>query len=398
MSEAELQDQSGQGAAPTRVTVALSGAPYDILVGPGLVAGLAEALQPFLARPRLFLVTEERVAALHLPAVRAALEEAGIAVEVLILPPGEASKSFAQLEALCRQLIDLQIERSDLLVALGGGVVGDLVGFAAAILLRGIDFIQLPTTLLAQVDSSVGGKTAIDIPEGKNLIGAFHQPRLVVADSDFLASLPARELRAGYAEVVKYGLLGDADFFAWLEEAGAAVLAGEGAALRHAVVVSCQAKAGIVARDELEAGERALLNLGHTFAHALETTQGYDGALLHGEAVSMGMVLAFQLSARLGLCDREAARTVERHLTSLGLPTTAAGLRCEGLSGAGLLALMQRDKKVSAGRVTFVLARGIGQAFLAKDVEPARVEALLDDWLAACDKDSTLRGDSARLQ
>jgi len=375
--------ETGSGEAERIVEVALGARTYRILVGRGLLAGLGARLAGILTRPRVLLVTEERVAAYHLPAVEHALRAAGIAVESLILPAGEETKSFAHLEDLCRDLIRRGLERSDLLLALGGGVIGDLVGFAAAILLRGIDFVQLPTTLLAQVDSSVGGKTAIDVPEGKNLVGAFHQPRLVVADSDLLRTLPRREMRAGYAEVVKYGLLGDRAFFDWLQAEGAAVIAGEAAALQQAVARSCRAKAAIVAEDEREAGKRALLNLGHTFGHALEAAVGYDGRLLHGEAVSIGMRLAFDLSARLGLCAAGEARLVREHLDRLGLPTGAGLLAESALNARQLLALMQRDKKVAAGRINFVLARAIGDAFVSGDVDPAEVEALLDDWLRA---------------
>ncbi|MBC6416553.1 MAG: 3-dehydroquinate synthase [Rhodospirillales bacterium] len=373
----------GSGGAEQIVEVALGARTYEILVGRGLLAGLGARLAGILTRPRVLLVTEERVAAHHLPAVERALRAAGIAVESLILPAGEATKSFARLEDLCRDLIRRGLERSDLLLALGGGVIGDLVGFAAAILLRGIDFVQVPTTLLAQVDSSVGGKTAIDVPEGKNLVGAFHQPRLVVADSDLLRTLPRREMRAGYAEVVKYGLLGDRAFFDWLQAEGAAVIAGEAAALQQAVARSCQAKAAIVAEDEQEAGKRALLNLGHTFGHALEAAAGYDGRLLHGEAVSIGMRLAFDLSARLGICAAGEARLVREHLDRLGLPTGSGLLAQAALTARQLLAVMQRDKKVAAGRISFVLARAIGDAFVSEAVDPAEVEALLDDWLRA---------------
>jgi len=367
---------------PTTVTVALGAQSYDVLVGPGLLESLGRLVQPLARRRRVFLVSEERVASFHLAPATAALQGAGLRVESLVLPPGEGTKCFAVLEELCRELIRRGMERSDLLLALGGGVIGDLVGFAAAVLLRGVDFVQVPTTLLAQVDSSVGGKTAIDVPEGKNLIGAFHQPRLVVADSDLLRCLPAREMRAGYAEVVKYGLLGDAAFFAWLEEQGRAVLACEPAAVREAVVASCRAKAGVVARDEREAGERALLNLGHTFGHALEAAVGYDGRLLHGEGVAMGMSLAFGISTRLGLCPEADTRRVIDHLQSLGLPTAADSLAVPGLTGARLVALMQHDKKVADGRITFILVRGIGKAFVARDVDIAEVEAFLDAWLA----------------
>ncbi len=375
--------RSAGSPGPAKVTVALGGRPYDILVGPGLIDGLPDRLAPLLKRPRVFLVTEERVAALHLERVAAALERGGLQVERIVLPAGEATKSFQHLEQFCREVISRQLERSDLLLALGGGVIGDLVGFAAAILLRGVGFVQIPTTLLAQVDSSVGGKTAIDIPEGKNLVGAFHQPRLVVADSDLLATLSARELRAGYAEVVKYGLLGDLAFFEWLERHGAELLAGDEVALNHAVVTSCEAKAGVVARDELEAGERALLNLGHTFGHALEAAVGYGDRLLHGEGVSIGLGLAFALSAELGFCTRQEAVRVERHLDRLGMPTKASFLETDGLSAKQLVGLMMRDKKVADGRITFILARAIGEAFIARDIDLARVEALLDSWLAA---------------
>ncbi len=377
-----LERGTTDGSAVESLSVALGARSYDILVGRALFQRMAQDVAPMLRRPRVFLVTEERVAAHHLSAARAALEGQGIAVESLILPPGEASKSFHQLEQLCRELISRGLERSDLLIALGGGVVGDLVGFAAAVLLRGVAFVQVPSTLLAQVDSSVGGKTAIDIPEGKNLIGAFHQPRLVVADCALLDTLPDREMRAGYAEVVKYGFLGDRGFFDWLEQEGEAVLARRPAALQEAVLRSCAAKAGVVARDEQEAGERALLNLGHTFGHALEAAVGYDDRLLHGEAVSLGMRLAFDLSARLGLCDPAEASTVRAHLSRLGLPTEASFLADVPLSGRQLVGLMQRDKKVAAGRITFVLARSIGEAFLAHDVNTDDVETLLDDWLA----------------
>ncbi len=355
---------------------------YDILVGTGLLDRMAEEVGGLARRRKVFLVSEARVADHHLAPVTAALEARGLAVESLVLPPGESSKSFSQLERICRDLIGLGLERSDLLLALGGGVVGDLVGFAAAILLRGVGFVQLPTTLLAQVDSSVGGKTAIDIPEGKNLVGAFHQPRLVVADTDFLQTLPEREMRAGYAEVVKYGFLGDRAFFDWLQTAGAAVLRREEWALQEAVLRSCEAKAAIVVRDEQEAGERALLNLGHTFAHALEAAVGFDERLLHGEAVSLGMRLAFDLSVRLGHCDAEEARLATAHLRGLGLPTEARFLEGVALDAGQLVALMQRDKKVAAGRITFILVRSIGEAFVARDVDLVEVKSVLETWLA----------------
>jgi 3-dehydroquinate synthase len=309
------------------------------------------------------------VAQHHGERLAAALEAGGIATDVIAIPPGEGSKSFAGLEDLCARLLALGLDRGDVIIAFGGGVVGDLAGFAAAIYKRGIDFIQIPTTLLAQVDSSVGGKTAIDTPAGKNLIGAFHQPRAVLADLDVLATLPLREVRAGYAEVLKHGLLGDEVYFAWLEAHTPAVLALDIAALSQAVVRSVEMKAEIVAEDEREAGRRALLNLGHTFAHALESETGYGDALLHGEAVGVGCALAFRLSAELGHCTADAAARAERAIAAAGLPTRLHALPGAPFSAERLLTHMAQDKKAEAGRLTFVLARGIGDAFVAKDVD-----------------------------
>jgi len=371
------------GSGPDRLVVELGSRRYDILIGPGLLAEAGQRLRPLLRRPRVLVVTDETVARLHLPRLAAGLAAAGIAHDAVVLPPGEGSKDFAHLEQLCQRLIGLGLERSDLIVALGGGVIGDLAGFAAAILLRGVGFVQLPTTLLAQVDSSVGGKTAIDLPQGKNLVGAFHQPRLVLADIETLATLPRRELLAGYAEVVKYGLIDRPDFFAWLETAGPRLLAGDPAALRQAVLTSCAAKAAVVARDETESGDRALLNLGHTFGHALEAEAGYGERLLHGEGVAIGLVLAFELSARLGLCPPEDAQRVARHLQAAGLPTDPAPLLGRGAEAGRLLQHMRRDKKVADGRITFILARGIGRAVIARDVDPAAVEQFLAERLAA---------------
>ena len=367
------------------LTVELGSRRYDIRVGQGLLAEAGRHIAPLLRRPRVFVVSDSTVAGLHLPALAAGLAAQGIAHQAIVLPPGEGTKDFAHLERLCRALVEQRCERSDLIVALGGGVIGDITGFAAAILLRGIGFVQIPTTLLAQVDSSVGGKTAIDLPEGKNLVGAFHQPRLVLADTGVLATLPPRELLAGYAEVAKYGLIDQPDFFAWLEEHGRALVAGDPALLRQAVVTSCAAKAAIVARDETETGDRALLNLGHTFGHALETEAGYGDRLLHGEGVALGMLLAFQLSVRLGLCPAEDAARGERHLAAVGLPTDPRGAlgQGSGVDPARLIAHMRRDKKVQDGRITFILARGIGRAFIARDVDPALAERLLADRLAA---------------
>jgi 3-dehydroquinate synthase len=327
------------------------------------------------------------VARLHLTRLRAALDGSGIAHQSVILPPGEHTKDFSFLQKLTGDLLEIGIERSTVLIAFGGGVIGDLAGFAAAVLLRGIDFVQVPTTLLAQVDSSVGGKTAIDMPQGKNLVGAFHQPRLVLADVDLLKTLPKREVLAGYAEVVKYGLINDPAFFEWLETNGEAVVRIDAAAARQAVATSCRAKAAVVAADEREQGDRALLNLGHTFAHALETETGYGPDLLHGEAVAVGTALAFDLSARLGLCPAADAARVRRHLRAVGLPGALGDIKTPGgqrrWNVGALLAHMGRDKKVRDGKVTFILARGIGRAFQAPGIDLATVEAVLAEAAAA---------------
>ena len=365
----------------TTVRVELAERSYDIVIGEGLLAGAGPYLTPILARQRVVIVSDETVAGLHLAALQASLNKAGIDNDAVSIPPGEGSKNFAQLQSLLDRLIELRVERRDTVLALGGGVIGDLAGFAAAILRRGIDFIQLPTTLLSQVDSSVGGKTAINAAQGKNLIGAFYQPRLVLADVAALASLPARELRAGYGEVVKYGLINDFAFFEWLEKNGADLLAGSTDALRHAVAVSCRSKAAIVARDEREHGDRALLNLGHTFAHALEAEAGYDGRVLHGEAVSVGLNMAFTLSRRLDLCPSQDSERVRRHLSAMGLPTEAGQLGLDGLTAEIMLAHMRQDKKVADGQLTFVLARGIGRSFITKDVDEGTVREMLQDAL-----------------
>ncbi len=367
-----------------RVAVDLGERRYEIVIAEQLLERAGEELAPLLARPRVFVIADERVAALHFERLAASLQRAGIVHDLLTVPPGEASKSLAGLEALLDELLARRIERRDSIVALGGGVVGDLAGFSAATVLRGVDFIQIPTTLLAQVDSSVGGKTGINSPHGKNLIGAFHQPRLVLADATVLGTLPRRELLAGYAEVVKYGLINDSDFFDWLEARGPALLSGQDpAGLREAVARSCRAKALVVAADEREAGQRALLNLGHTFGHALEAEAGYDGSLLHGEGVGLGMVLAFELSQRLGLCPGQDMVRVRRHLASVGLPTTLAEIGGSNWGSDRLLDHMSRDKKVQDGRVAFVLVRGIGQAFIQREVELDTVRSLLDEAVAA---------------
>jgi 3-dehydroquinate synthase len=334
-----------------------------------------ELAAPYLPRGRTVVVTDETVALHHGERLTSALEAGGVSTDLIAIPPGEGSKSFAGLEALCDQLLALKLDRGDVITAFGGGVVGDLAGFAAAIYKRGIDFIQIPTTLLAQVDSSVGGKTAIDTPRGKNLIGAFHQPRAVFADLDVLATLPAREVRAGYAEVVKYGLLGDAAFFAWLEAEGVDVLALKVGPLSRAVARSVEMKAEIVAEDERETGRRALLNLGHTFAHALESETGYGDALLHGEAVGIGCALAFRFSAALGLCSAEAARRCELAIAAAGLPVRLDDLAGAPFSAEAMIGHMHQDKKAQAGGLTFILARDIGEAFVARDVDADRLRA-----------------------
>ncbi len=361
------------------VHVALGARSYDVLVGEGLLAAAGGHIAPLLQLDRTIVVTDENVAPLHLETLQRSLTEAGIASEAIVLPPGDRTKSFARLNGLVDTLLDQGIERASTLLALGGGVIGDLAGFAAAITLRGIDYIQIPTTLLAQVDSSVGGKTAINAAQGKNLIGAFHQPRLVLADIGTLDTLPRRELLAGYAEVVKYGLINDPKFFVWLEEHGAAIHAGDRAARRKAVVWSCQSKADIVSADERESGQRALLNLGHTFGHALEAQAGYSDILLHGEAVAIGMTMAFDLSVRMGLCPPEDAVRVRRHFANIGLETGLGPVQGTVWNPRELLANMGRDKKVRDGRMTFVLVRGIGRAFLCREVAARDIRATLKD-------------------
>jgi 3-dehydroquinate synthase len=362
--------------------VPLGGRAYDILVGSGLLGAAGRHMTPVLGRKRVAIVTDTNVAGLHLQTLQDALSAEGIRHDAIILPPGEQTKDFAHFQDLVVQLLDLGLERKDMVVALGGGVIGDLTGFAASVLRRGIDFIQIPTTLLAQVDSSVGGKTGIDTRHGKNLVGAFHQPRLVLADTGLLATLPRRELLAGYAEVVKYGLLGDRVFFEWLESRGGAVVAGEAEAQRHAVLESCRAKARIVAADEKETGERALLNLGHTFGHALEVESGFGADLLHGEAVAIGMMMALRLSQRLDLCSGQDVGRAERHFREVGLPIHPADMGLRHLDAARLVDHMGQDKKVQDGKITFVLLRGIGEAFLTRDVEPETLRAFLSDLLA----------------
>jgi len=363
------------------IPVDLAGRAYEVRVGRRLLADLAGQCGPLLRKKTVPIVTDRNVAALWKDPVDRSLAAAGHEASWLAVEPGEPSKSWAALERVVDWLLVAEVERGDHILALGGGVIGDLVGFAAAVLKRGCGFIQLPTTLLAQVDSSVGGKTAINARAGKNLVGAFHQPSLVLADLDTLGTLPPRELRAGYAEVVKYGVLGDAAFFAWCEASGAALLGGDAEAREHAVAHSVAAKATIVVADERETtGQRALLNLGHTFGHALEAETGFSDRLLHGEAVALGMVLAARFSARRGLMDEADAERIAAHLAAVDLPTeiAALGLDC---NGPALAAHMLHDKKMDAGALPFVLLRGIGEAFLDRSVELGEVARFLNDEL-----------------
>ena len=366
----------------TRIPVTGAGfRPYEVIVGRALLAGLGEVVAP-LARGRTVVVTDETVAALHGPAVLSSLEAAGVRARLLTVPPGEGSKSFGELERVLDRLAAFGLDRTDLVVALGGGVVGDLAGLAAALYMRGIDFVQVPTTLLAQVDSSVGGKTAIDTPRGKNLVGAFHQPRLVVADIDVLATLPERQLRSGWAEVLKHGLICDSAFFDWLAGEGAAGAAGDPAALERAVVRSVEIKSTIVGEDQREAGRRALLNLGHTFGHALEAELDFDETrLTHGEAVALGCAMAFRFSARQGLCATAGAERVTATLAAAGLPVRleAAGR----FSAEALLKRMAGDKKAEGGRLTLVLARAVGEAFVQKGLGRSAVGDFLREEGAA---------------
>ncbi|MEA2906498.1 MAG: 3-dehydroquinate synthase [Alphaproteobacteria bacterium] len=369
-----------RAADPIVVNVALGARSYDIVIGRGAIAALGQRIAALRPQARVAIVSDETVARHYLATAQAVLGER-VAGAPIIVPPGESSKSFPVFEKVCEALIASRIERGDLVLALGGGVIGDLAGFAASVVRRGLDYVQVPTTLLAQVDSSVGGKTAIDSPQGKNLIGAFHQPLLVVADSALLDTLSAREFRSGYAEVAKYGLIGDEAFFAWLEANSSDVFAG-GPAREHAIATSCRAKALTVSRDERETGERALLNLGHTFGHAFEAAAGFSQRLLHGEAISLGMCCAFEFSARRALLPDSEARRVTRHLAAVGLPTHLSQVP-GGLPDADrLMDLIAQDKKVKRGKLTFILARGIGGAFIAPDVDAADVRAFLVEKLA----------------
>ena len=373
-------DPSSESAT---VRVALAERSYDVLIGPGLLARAAGLMAERLPARRIAIVTDENVAARHLGPLERALAGSGQHAGTVVLPPGEQTKSLEQLGLVCDRLIEMGLERGDLIVALGGGVIGDLCGFAASIVRRGMRYVQVPTSLLSQVDSSVGGKTAINSRHGKNLIGAFHQPALVIADTDVLSTLPPREMRAGYAEVVKYGLLGDKDFFTWLDRDWRRLFGNDARALTEAVERSVRAKAAIVERDETETGDRMLLNLGHTFGHALEAWAGYSSRLLHGEAVAIGMAQAFRFSEAQGLAAAGSAARVEAHLKAVGLPTRVADVPGPTRPDVDtLVRLMGQDKKVRNGRLTFILVRGIGEAFVTREVDEAALRAFLVTELA----------------
>lgn len=364
-----------------RLHVALGERSYDIVIGSGVMAQVGQEMAGLIKGRRCVIVSDDTVAPLYLSALEETLGAAGFKSDALIVPAGEATKSIGAFNQLCEDILALGIERSTVLIALGGGVIGDLTGFVASVLLRGVDFIQIPTTLLSQVDSSVGGKTGINAKAGKNLIGAFHQPLAVFIDTDSLNTLATRELLAGYAEVVKYGLINDPDFYQWLEANGAALIEGSQADRIQAILTSCRAKADVVAQDEKESGQRALLNLGHTFGHALEKECAYDGSLLHGEAVAIGMVMAFEFCASVGLCGADEAARLRDHLQSVGLPVDLRALPCEDWTAELLLSHMMKDKKVQDGKITFVLARGIGSAYLDRNVESAAILDYLTDLL-----------------
>ncbi len=363
------------------VSVNLPNRSYNIRLGPGLLSRSGAEILPFLPRAKTWIVTDETVAKLHLATLQDGLAQAGIQSQVLAVPSGETTKYWPQFTRTVEWLLEHKVERKDLIIAFGGGVIGDLAGFAAAVLRRGVDFIQIPTSLLAQVDSAVGGKTGINAPQGKNLIGAFHQPKLVLADTDVLNTLPKRDFLAGYGEVVKYGLLGDSTFFDWLEKNGRDVAHGDQNARLHAVRRSVEMKAEIVLRDETEHGDRALLNLGHTFCHALENVTGYSDRLLHGEGVAIGCALAFALSQRLGLCSQEDPSRVRAHLKAMGMKTDLSDIPGDLPGAEHLLDIMGQDKKVVDGQLRFILATGIGHAFVAKNVPSEAVLGVLNDAL-----------------
>lgn len=364
------------------VHVPLGDRAYDILIGEGLLADAGHRIAPLLVQKRVAVITDANVADLHLETLLTALKSAGLYASSLVLPAGEATKSWARLEQVVEWLIAAKIERDDAVIAFGGGVIGDLVGFAAAIMRRGVPMIQIPTSLLAQVDSSVGGKTAINSPLGKNLVGAFYQPRMVLADIGLLGTLKERDFLAGYGEVSKYGMLGDAEFFEWLEQNAPAMAAGDVAKRIYAVKRSCEMKAEIVTRDETERGDRALLNLGHTFCHALEAATGYSDRLLHGEGVAIGCALAFETSMRLGLCSQEAPSRVRAHLKAMGMKTDLKDISGDLPDAEALVELMGQDKKVKDGQIAFIMANDIGEAFVKRDVDLEVVKSVLSDQLA----------------
>ncbi|MDA5094893.1 3-dehydroquinate synthase [Aliiroseovarius sp. KMU-50] len=366
----------------TTVHVPLGDRAYDVRIGAGLIDCAGREIAPLLPRPKVWIVTEETVAGLHLDALKAGLGKEGIASEALILPPGEGTKSWPYLTQVVEWLLSEKVERKDLVIAFGGGVIGDLVGFAAAILRRGVRFVQIPTSLLAQVDSSVGGKTGINTSHGKNLVGAFHQPSLVLADIAALGTLKKRDFLAGYGEVVKYGGLGDAEFFSWLEENGPKLAEGDLDLREEAVRHSVQMKADIVVRDETEQGDRALLNLGHTFGHALEAATGYSDRLLHGEGVAIGCALAFETSARMGLISQESPSRWRAHLAAMGMKKDLADIPGDLPDADGLITLMSQDKKVQAGKLRFIMARAIGEAFVTDEVDMKIVHDILTEALA----------------
>lgn len=369
---------------PDRLRVELGQRSYDILIGTGLIADAARSVLPVLkGRKRVVIITDETVAAYHLAPLEAALTAAGLTLAALVVPAGERSKSWPVLTGLIDRLMALKVDRRTVILALGGGVVGDLAGFVAAITLRGLDFIQIPTTLLAQVDSSVGGKTGINVPAGKNLVGAFHQPILVLSDLDALATLPLRERRSGYAEILKHAVLADLSFFGWLEQHGAALIAGDRAAQTTAIRHSCVTKSTIVAADEREADQRALLNLGHTFGHALEVETGFGDALFHGESVAVGMALAAALSIRMGHCPAAVMPRLTAHLQAVGLPARLADVPGFPFDPVRLVDHMALDKKARDGGLTFILLRDLGQAFVAHDVDPALVRAVIAEAQSA---------------
>ena len=364
---------------PVTVEVGLGDRTYDILIGSGLLSRAGTEISSRLPGTRAAVVTDDNVAAAHLETLKAGLEKGGIKPAVITMPPGEKTKSFAHLEEVVDGILAAKLERGDVVIALGGGVIGDLTGFAAGIVRRGMNFVQIPTSLLAQVDSSVGGKTGINSPRGKNLVGVFHQPKLVLADTEVLDTLPIREFRAGYAELAKYGLIDRPDFFGWLEQNWSKVFAG-GPERVQAIAEACRAKADVVARDEFETGDRALLNLGHTFGHALEAATQYDGSrLVHGEGVAIGMALAHRFSSRLNLASPDDAARVEAHLRAVGLPWRMSDIPGELPDAEALLSFITQDKKVSRGALTFILTRGIGQSFIAKDVPASEVLSFLKE-------------------